>query len=147
MGLKERVTNFFTGNPIEEESEGLMESSQEEAPIIRRRNSNNVIKLHNSAVNARVEVCEPKRFEEAKDMADFLKNRKHVIVNFENTPADISQRIIDFVSGTVYALDGQSQQVGKNIFLFVPENVEINRDTHLVTRKYSVDTVPETGGF
>lgn len=94
----------------------------------------NVVSIHANK-NLKVVVCEPERFEEVQALADHLKNRKQVILNFESTPPEISQKIIDFISGAVYALDGQSQQLGRNIFLFAPSNVEVSRDHRSLARK------------
>ncbi len=94
----------------------------------------NLVSIHTSK-NLKVVVCEPERFEEVQALADHLKNRKQVILNFENTAPEVSQRIIDFISGTVYALDGQSQQLGRNIFLFAPSNVEVSKDHRTLMRK------------
>ncbi len=98
------------------------------------RASGNVVSIHTNK-NLKVVVCEPEKFEEVQALADHLKNRKQVILNFESTPPEVSQRIIDFISGTVYALDGQSQQLGRNIFLFAPSNVEVTRDHRSLVRK------------
>lgn len=101
------------------------------------RASNNLVSIHSNK-NLKVVVCEPEKFEEVQALADHLKNRKQVILNFENTAPEVSQRIIDFISGTVYALDGQSQQLGRNIFLFAPSNVEVSKDHRSLMRKGNV---------
>lgn len=85
--------------------------------------------------NLKVVVCEPEKFDEVQALADHLKNRKQVILNFESTAPEVSQRIIDFISGATYALDGQSQQLGRNIFLFAPSNVEVAKDHRILMRK------------
>ena len=100
---------------------------------------NNVVTIHSNKT-FKVCVSEPKRFEDAKEMADQLKNRKQVIVNLENTPSEISQRIIDFLSGTVYALDGKTQQVGRDIFVFAPSNVEISLDYKETSKRLASTT-------
>lgn len=87
----------------------------------------NVVSIHTNK-NMKVMVCEPQNFDEVQMLADHLKNRKQVIINFENTPDDVSRKIFDFISGTTYALDGNSQQLGKDVFLFAPSNVEISKD-------------------
>ncbi|MDD2621037.1 MAG: cell division protein SepF, partial [Syntrophomonadaceae bacterium] len=48
---------------------------------------------------------------------------------------EVSQRIIDFISGTTYSLEGHSQALGKNIFIFTPSNVEIAKDHRSLIRK------------
>lgn len=96
----------------------------------------NLVSIH-SGKNLKVVVCEPERFDEVQALADHLKNRKQVILNFENTNPEVSQKIIDFISGAVYALDGHSQQLGRHIFLFAPSNVEVTRDHRSIMRKGS----------
>lgn len=95
----------------------------------------NVVSIHTNK-NMKVVVCEPEDFEQAQSLADHLKNRRQVILNLENTPSDVCQRIVDFLSGTTYALEGYSQQLGKTIFIFTPSNVEISKD-HRLMRKSS----------
>lgn len=97
---------------------------------------NNLVSLH-TAKSVKVIVCEPTTFEEAQAVADHLKNRRQVILNLDHTPGDVSQRMLDFVSGTTYALDGNMQKLGEGIFLFVPSNVEISKDSRLLMRSYS----------
>jgi cell division inhibitor SepF len=94
----------------------------------------NLVSIHGGK-NLKVIVCEPEKFDEVQALADHLKNRKQVILNFENTAPEVSQRIIDFISGATYALDGQSQQLGRNIFLFAPSNVEVAKDHRSLMRK------------
>ncbi|HPF43702.1 MAG TPA: cell division protein SepF [Syntrophomonadaceae bacterium] len=97
------------------------------------RGVQNVVSIHTNK-NMKVVVCEPENFDEAQALADHLKNRRQVILNLENTPPDACQRIVDFISGTTYALEGNSQQVGKTIFIFTPSNVEISKDLRLIRR-------------
>ena len=73
-------------------------------------------------------VIEPRSFEEAKGVTDNLKNRRPIIVNLEQAEAELAQRVVDFVSGATYALNGSMQKVGNGIFLFVPNNMDISSD-------------------
>jgi len=98
------------------------------------RSAANIVSIH-SGKGLKVIVCEPERFEEAQALADHLKNRRQIVLNFESTRPEISQKIIDFISGAVYSLDGQSQQLGQNIFLFAPSSVEISSDHKTLMRK------------
>ena len=75
-------------------------------------------------------IVEPLSFDDSQSIADFLRDRKPVVINFENTEPDISKRVVDFVSGATYALDGNIQKVGKDIFLCVPSNVTVDRSKH-----------------
>ncbi|MCL6635639.1 MAG: cell division protein SepF, partial [Peptococcaceae bacterium] len=73
----------------------------------------------------RVVVLEPRSFDEAQGIADNLKNRRPVIVNLEHAETDLAKRVLDFMIGATYALNGAMQKVGSGIFLCVPNNVDI----------------------
>lgn len=98
-------------------------SSQEE--VRSNRKNAQVVSIH-SQKQMRVVVMEPTSFEEAQNIADQLKSRRPVIVNLENAEKMLAKRIVDFISGTTYALNGNMQKVGNGIFLFVPTNVDIS---------------------
>lgn len=72
-------------------------------------------------------IVEPESFEDAQRIADYLRDRKPVVINFESTVAETTKRIVDFVSGATYALDGNIQKVGKDIFLCTPSNVTVDK--------------------
>ncbi|HML34440.1 MULTISPECIES: cell division protein SepF [Sporomusa] len=97
----------------------------------KQKNSSNVVSLPMTSQNqqqskqVKVMVVEPFSFDDAQHIADYLKGRKPVVVNLENTDPEISKRMIDFISGTTYALNGQIQRVGNNIFLCAPTNVDV----------------------
>ncbi len=92
-----------------------------------RRNSK-VVKIHNSSAQMRVVVIQPESFEEARDITNHLKSKKPIIVNLEFVEKQVARRIIDFLSGAVYALDGDIQKVSNGIFVIVPNNVDIMSD-------------------
>lgn len=73
----------------------------------------------------RVTVVEPKSYEEVQQIADYLKERRAVIISLEQVERELSKRIVDFISGTTYALDGTMQRIGEAIFLCAPSNVAI----------------------
>ncbi len=81
-------------------------------------------------------VLEPKGFEEAPALVDNLKSRKPVIVNLEKLEGDVARKIFDFLSGATYALNGNVQKIANNIFVFAPENVDINSGTDHKTFAY-----------
>ncbi len=63
---------------------------------------------------------------EAQEITDHLKNRKVVVVNLQRIQRDQAVRIVDFLSGTVYALGGDIQKIGTDIFLCTPDNVDVS---------------------
>ena len=90
--------------------------------------TNNVVSLSaaTSSKSSKVVLVEPRVYAEAQDIAENLKNKRATIVNLQRIERDQAIRIIDFLSGTVYALGGEIQRVGTNIFLCTPDNVEVS---------------------
>lgn len=88
---------------------------------------NKVVKIHTTA-QLKLVVMQPESFEEARDIAIHLKSKKPVVMNLELVERDIQRRIVDFLSGAVYALDGSMQKVSNGIFLIAPYNVGIMGD-------------------
>ena len=93
--------------------------------------TSNVINMPKASVTAvkqsvKVVVVEPFSFDDAQHIADHLKNHKPVVINFENTDQEVARRMIDFISGTIYALAGNIKKVGNNIFLCAPSNIDVS---------------------
>ena len=70
-------------------------------------------------------LLEPRAFSESQQIADHLKKRNTVVVNMKRVTAEQAKRIIDFLSGTVYAIGGDLQKIGVGIFLCTPRNVNV----------------------
>ncbi|URN93195.1 MAG: cell division protein SepF [Candidatus Pristimantibacillus lignocellulolyticus] len=85
---------------------------------------NNVVSLHTQK-NTRMVLCEPKSYDEAQAIADEIRNRRSVVVNLQRVQSELGLRIVDFLSGTVYALSGSISKLGPNIYLCAPETVEV----------------------
>ncbi len=73
-----------------------------------------------------ITVHEPLSYEESPSIVDDLREFKAVVLNFEQLDVEIKRQIFDFVSGALYALDGNIQKVNKDIFVLAPSNVEID---------------------
>ena len=73
-------------------------------------------------------ISQPTSFEQSEGICDLLKEKKSVIVNLEYVNKDVARRIVDFISGGVYALDGYIQKVSNSIFLVAPSNYEITNE-------------------
>ena len=70
-------------------------------------------------------LLEPRAYSESQQIADHLKNRNSVVVNLKRVTPDQGKRIVDFLSGTVYAISGDLQKLGTGIFLCTPNNVNV----------------------
>ncbi len=118
----------WLGFEVVEQEELVVNEEQAQSPTASRsKSSTNVVSIHNSRPS-KVAVIKPETYEHAQSIADHLKGRRPVILNLEKAEQQIAKRILDFVSGTTYALGGTMQKVGTGIFLFVPSNMEVMGD-------------------
>jgi len=74
---------------------------------------------------AKMILLEPRAYSESQQIADHLKNRNSVVVNLKRVTSDQAKRIIDFLSGCIYAIGGSMQKVGVGIYLCTPKNVNV----------------------
>ena len=70
-------------------------------------------------------LVEPRAYSESQTIADHLKARNSVVVNFKRVTSDQAKRIIDFLSGTLYAINGDLQKIGEGIYLCTPKNIDV----------------------
>lgn len=70
-------------------------------------------------------LLEPRAYSESQQIADYLKARNTVVVNMKRVTPDQAKRIVDFLSGTVYAISGDLQKIGGGIFLCTPNNINV----------------------
>lgn len=135
--LVNKMLNFVGFDTEDETEEGYY--MEEKEPVkadyddawerISSRRSSRVVKLHESGNQQMcVMVFRPGSFEEARDITDHLKERRASIVNLESVEKEVARRIVDFLSGAVYALDGDMQKISNGIFFVAPRNVEIQGD-------------------
>ena len=75
-----------------------------------------------------IHKSEPKRFNEARDVADRFKEGAAVIMNLQSTDDTIARRLVDFASGLVYGLDGKIELVANRVYLLTPANVEVSAE-------------------
>lgn len=134
MGIVDKVWNWL-GVVEEEVHEETVPLSP--GPELHSRQASNVVSIHTNKTMKAV-VSEPVSFDEVQILADHLKNRKQLILSFEKTTPDAARRIIDFLYGAVYSLEGSCQQLGDHIFIFAPSNMEITRDSRSTIRRHSV---------
>ena len=73
-------------------------------------------------------MIKPITFEDSREITETLLSNRTVVLNFEGLDVEVAQRIIDFISGSCYAIDGNLQKVSNYIFLVTPKNVDISGD-------------------
>jgi cell division inhibitor SepF len=90
---------------------------------------NRVIPFHGRREEGEiVKVIKPQEFNEAQIVADFLKEGKTIVVNLEGIEISQAQRIIDFIGGASFAVDGSLKAISNNIFIVAPGNIEVSGD-------------------
>jgi cell division inhibitor SepF len=136
MSIKNKLGKWFY---LDEEEEMDFANQRAERPVqeqpkqerVRKRSFNesqssaNVVSLQSVQKSSKVILIEPRVYAEAQDISEHLKNKRAVVVNLQRIERDQGIRIVDFLSGTVYALGGDIQRIGTDIFLCVPDNVEV----------------------
>lgn len=110
----------------EEETE-TDEESIEPIATNRKANNNKVVNIHTSS-SIKVTITKPSAYEEVTEICDALKNRRIVLVNTTALDLKIAQRLLDFVGGSCYALEGELQQIEKGVYLISPSNVEVTNE-------------------
>jgi len=120
MGLEERIIEG-------EDADADIEKNEEEhlEPIFRSKaKKGKVVNIHTSAY-MKVVVYQPTSFDDTQSIINNLKSRKPVVITLELLDAALAQRVLDFISGAIYALDGTIQKVSRGIFVLAPSNIEI----------------------
>lgn len=131
MSMKNKFRSFFTLDDeyeyIEEEVEEENEEDQHsKTRSNRKQETPNVVSLKSAKSSSKMVLSEPSSYNEAQEIADQLVNRKAVVINLQRVDHQQAKRIVDFLSGTVYAIGGDIQKLGSQTFLCTPDNVEIS---------------------
>ena len=125
FGMDQAEPDEVDEEEVYDEYEG--EGEEEEKKFFGRKNK--VVAMPQSSANSiKMVISQPTTFEQSDEICSFLKEKKSVIVNLEYVNKDVARRIIDFISGGVYALDGYIQKVSNSIFLVAPSNYEITNE-------------------
>ena len=139
-GIMNKVLELFTSEDYEDEEEEDVlnnkgystdyEEDEEEAEGKKLFGSRRA-KVVNMPQSQQIKmvISQPTTFEQSEEICQYLKERKSCIVNLEYVNKDVARRIVDFISGGVYALDAHIQKVSNSIFLIAPTNYDIANET------------------
>ncbi len=111
----------------DEEYEKEMVEEDEVEPVITNKKNSKVVNIHTSSAT-KVTITKPVDYEEATEICEALKNRRIVLVNTTVLELKIAQRLLDFISGSCYALGGELQQIEKGVYILSPSNVEVTNE-------------------
>lgn len=113
-----------------EKLKGFFGGSNEEVKDNRNINEDEYYEIDakafaDSSSSSKMILFEPRAYSESTQIVDYLKNRNTVVVNLKRVTPDQAKRIIDFLTGSLYAMNGNLQKLGGGIFLCAPNNVNI----------------------
>ena len=135
MGI-DKLKGFFGGNS----GEGVDIDNTKERPI--NEDEYYTVKRENAKDangSSKMILFEPRAYSESQQIADFLKRRSAVVVNLKRVTPDQAKRIVDFLSGTLYAINGGLQKLGTGIFLCTPHNVDVEGSITDETKEKAVE--------
>ena len=115
--MKDKLKGFFGGDSSNEQvqqEDDFYTTSKEE------------YHEQNGIAGSKMMLLEPRAYSESQQIADYLKNRSAVVVNLKRVTPDQAKRIVDFLYGTIYAINGDIQKLGGGIFLCTPNNVTVD---------------------
>lgn len=128
MSFKDKFKNFFNTDDEYEYVEEEIDVPVEETRTFESKQSRNKNVVNLSAIqrpSSKVVLYEPKSYNEVQEIADNILNRRAVVINLQRIDSTQAKRIVDFLSGTVYAVKGDIQKLGLSTFLCTPENVDV----------------------
>ena len=133
MGFVESVKDMFgfggyDDEYYDDEFDYEEEEVYDEAPrssLFSGKKSNKVVPINPQSSQARIVVLKPKCFNNSTAVADELRKRRPVIVDVGALDPDEARRVVDFISGTVYGIDGNLQKFTSGIFVATPSQVDI----------------------
>ncbi len=123
MGFVETVKEFIGFGDIEEEDEEL--EFEETVEEIQPTKKNKVVSIHSTQNQSRIVIMKPKCFSNSTEVADELKKRRPVVIDVGALDPDEARRVVDFIAGTVYGVNGSMQKVSGGIFIATPSQVDI----------------------
>lgn len=128
--LMNKMWNLFGVDTDEDEEydEVIDENTEEEGTTGKIFGKKSKITTMPGVTQVKMNISQPTSFEQSQEICEYLKEKRSVIVNLEYVNKDVARRIVDFISGAVYAVDGHIQKVSNSIFLIAPYNYEITNE-------------------
>ena len=135
MGLFDSFKSL--ARPFDEEYDDIAEKPKETIPASRfggsaeedspANRNNKVVNIHATA-QLQVVLVKPEQYENAREIADHLREKRTVVLNLESTNKDTARRLLDFISGVAYAQEGKIKKVDVSTYIITPYNVDILGD-------------------
>ena len=117
-----RASSFNLDDDADDTSSASSGASTRRTP-----GSNKVVNIHTTA-QMQVVLVKPDRFDNVSDIAEHLRSKHAVVLNLESTNKDVARRLVDFLSGCAYALDGKIKKIAISTYIITPYNVDFVGD-------------------
>ena len=132
MGIKDALNNLIFGK--EEDTTGYDETYGDDDgfdPITETEETESEYKdagniKVSSGASIEMVVVKPEKLESVTQIADYLVDRKTILLNLEETNKEVARRLIDFLNGVAYAINGDLRKVATNTYVITPSNVELS---------------------
>ncbi len=140
MGIWDKVSGVFfrpaeeeTGDEVQQElpvgngGERELREAQEvfREPEVKKSRKGQVVSIPGQNKAVEMILVKAERYDDMQNIARHIKERRIVIVNFEDMPQEVAQRMVDFLSGAVFALDGVPKKVSGATFVFSSSQVDL----------------------
>lgn len=127
MGFLDSLKEKIIGENVEETDEAIYPLEDEvdgEGDELDVTGQNDAGESLGGAIE--LKVVKPERYGNVKQIADHLLNHRTVVLNLESTNKETAKRLLDFLSGVAYSIDGQLKRVATNTFVITPCNVDVS---------------------
>ena len=137
MGLVDKFKGLVNPDPYPEENdeayegyegEGYEDDDQDYAPVQNTAPAHQTYGGLGGNAALELKVVRPERFDSVTQIADHLINNRTVVLNLEATNKETARRMIDFLSGVAYSIDGNLKKVANNTYVITPGNVAVTND-------------------
>ena len=131
MGYGQKVKKWFfdeDGDEVEEYEDVEIDTEPKTSLFEQAKFSktSDAIKALNANKDSQLILFEPRAFAETRDIANHLKQKKAAVVNLHRLQKEQSKRVVDFLSGVIFAIEGDIQRIGPRIFLCTPKNIGVS---------------------
>lgn len=132
MGYGEKVKKWFfdedgDGDDIVEEYNAVEVDTEPKTSLFEQAKfskTSEAVKSLNTK-DSHLVLFEPRSFDDSQEIANYLKNRRATVVNLHRLQKDQTKRVVDFLSGVIFAIEGDIQMIGPKIFLCTPSNISV----------------------
>lgn len=120
--------SFDKEEPLSTINNMVNEPKKERVTRMERTMTNKVVPIRTTPKGFEVCIMKPTNFEDSQDICDMLLSGRAAVINLEGIDVDLAQRVMDFISGSVYAINGKLHQISGYIFIISPDTVDISGD-------------------